>query len=335
MIKRDKTRLSAWICVLILFLLLLVLLWMDINAGYRKIEPGQIGELLLGQGEPGLRYTLFHLRLPRVFTSMLVGMGLAGSGAILQGVSRNPMAEPGILGINAGGGLFLALFLVFFSGKAEGYSYLLPILAFGGSVTIAVLDFRLARTRRGLSPRRLLLVGVAVSMGVSSLSSILMLGMSDSEYAFVQSWISGSIWGADWENLKILAPVMFLLLVLSMGKSRTLNVLALGEQTATGLGVRVSRQNLLLLGTAVAMSSLCCAVGGGLSFVGLVCPHLSRKLVGQDFRVLLPASLLTGGCLMAVSDMISRSLLPPHEIPIGIVAAVMGAPYFIYLLMKE
>ena len=132
-----------------------------------------------------------------------------------------------------------------------------------------------------------------------------------------------------------MAPVMFLLLVLSMGKSRTLNVLALGEQTATGLGVRVSRQNLLLLGTAVAMSSLCCAVGGGLSFVGLVCPHLSRKLVGPDFRVLLPASLLTGGCLMAVSDMISRSLLPPHEIPIGIIAAVMGAPYFIYLLMKE
>ena len=117
-------------------------------------------------------------------------------------------------------------------------------------------------------------------------------------------------------------------------KSRTLNVLALGHQTATGLGVDVSRQSAILLGAAIAMSSLCCAVGGGLSFVGLVCPHLARRLVGPDYRVLLPATVLSGAVLMTFSDILSRTLLAPNEIPVGIVAAVIGAPYFLYLLIK-
>ena len=159
--------------------------------------------------------------------------------------------------------------------------------------------------------------------------------MSDSDYAFVQNWLSGNIWGASWSNVRMLAIGLSLLALFMIYKSRTLNVLGLGTQAATGLGVAVSRDTLLLLGGAVAMSSLCCAVGGGMSFVGLVCPHLARRLVGPNFRVLIGASLLTGALLMTVADSISRTLLAPNELSIGIVAAVIGAPYFLYLLVKQ
>lgn len=164
---------------------------------------------------------------------------------------------------------------------------------------------------------------------------MLMLRMSDSEYAFVQNWLAGSIWGASWSNVHILFVCLLVLGLLAFYKSRTLNVLVLGNQTATGLGVEVSKQSAILLGIAIGMSSLCCAVGGGLSFVGLVCPHLARRLTGPNYRSLIGITALLGAVLLVFSDIISRTLLIPNEIPIGIVAAVIGAPYFLYLLIMQ
>lgn len=335
MIEHSKRKRRVFIVMLVLAVLLVIGVWVDINAGYRQISLEQLWQIIIGQGEKGMAYTLIQLRLPRVLTSLLVGVGLAVAGCVIQGVSRNDMAEPGILGINAGAGLFVAIFIVFFTGSGLTSSVALPLLAFGGSICAALVDYRLALTRQGLSPRRLLLIGVAMSTAISSVTTMLMLRMSDGEYAFVQNWLSGSIWGATWPNVAMLLVGLAVLTAFVFYKSRTLNVLALGPQTATGLGVCVSRQTVLLLAAAIGMSSLCCAVGGGLSFVGLVCPHLSRKLVGPNFRVLLGTTVLVGALLMVVSDIISRTLLSPNEIPIGIVAAVIGAPYFLYLLIKS
>ena len=248
--------------------------------------------------------------------------------------SRNIVTLKYKLGLK-GAGLFIAAYIVLFSGSSVTYSILLPILAFAGSICTAAVDYFLSLTRQGLSPRRLLLVGIAMSTAISSATTMLMLRMSDSEYAFVQNWLSGSIWGANWQNVTLLTIGLALLLLAVFYKSRTLNVLVLGQQTATGLGVDVPRQTVLLLAAAIGMSSLCCSVGGGLSFVGLVCPHLARRLVGPNYRVLLGTTVLTGGVLMVFSDIISRTLLSPNEIPIGIVAAVIGAPYFLYLLVKS
>lgn len=332
--SERRRRIRMVTVFMILIILLLAGIWLEINAGYRKISPEEMWEILKGGGTKSVRYTLLNLRLPRIFTSHLVGVGLAVSGCVIQGVSRNDMAEPGILGINAGAGLFVAAFLVLVPQSSVSLTVLLPVLAFAGSMAVAVLDYRLARTGQGISSRRLLLMGVAVSTAVSSVTTILMLRLPDSDYAFVQNWLSGSIWGANWQNVRMLFVSLLLLGLFVFYKSRTLNVLSLSYQTAVGLGTAVSRQTVVLLGAAIAMSGLCCAVGGGLSFVGLVCPHMARRLVGPNYRILVPATVLTGSVLMTYADLISRTLLSPREIPVGIVAAVIGAPYFLYLLIK-
>lgn len=331
--RRKRLRTSA--VLVILAALALVALWCDINAGYRSISFEELGQILSGTASQSLTYTLVDLRLPRVLTSLLVGVGLSLSGCLLQGVSRNDMADPGVLGINAGAGLLVAAFIVFVPAGLFPSAVALPLLAFAGSAAVAFLGWRLSVVRGASSPRRLLLIGVALATGLSSATSLLMLRMSDGDYAFVQNWIAGSIWGASWENVAILAVGLALLVAGALYASRTLNVLGLGEAAATGLGVNVPRARAALTAVAVGASGLACAVGGGLTFVGLVCPHMARRLVGPNFRVLVPATVLVGAVLMLLADIISRTLLAPNEIPVGIVAAVIGAPYFLYLLAKS
>lgn len=331
--RRKRLRTSA--VLVILAALALVALWCDINAGYRSISLEELGQILSGTASQSLTYTLVDLRLPRVLTSLLVGVGLSLSGCLLQGVSRNDMADPGVLGINAGAGLLVAAFIVFVPAGLFPSAAALPVLAFAGSAAVAFLGWRLSVVRGASSPRRLLLIGVALATGLSSATSLLMLRMSDGDYAFVQNWIAGSIWGASWENVAILAVGLALLVAGALYASRTLNVLGLGEAAATGLGVNAPRARAALTAVAVGASGLACAVGGGLTFVGLVCPHMARRLVGPNFRALVPACVLVGAVLMLLADIISRTLLAPNEIPVGIVAAVIGAPYFLYLLAKS
>lgn len=331
--RRKRLRTSAVLAILAA--LALVALWCDINAGYRSISLEELGQILSGTASQSLTYTLVDLRLPRVLTSLLVGVGLSLSGCLLQGVSRNDMADPGVLGINAGAGLLVGAFIVFVPAGLFPSAVALPVLAFAGSAAVAFLGWRLSVVRGASSPRQLLLIGVALATGLSSATSLLMLRMSDGDYAFVQNWIAGSIWGASWENVAILAVGLALLVAGALYASRTLNVLGLGEAAATGLGVNVPRVRAALTAVAVGASGLACAVGGGLTFVGLVCPHMARRLVGPNFRVLVPATVLVGAVLMLLADIISRTLLAPNEIPVGIVAAVIGAPYFLYLLAKS
>ena len=331
--RRKRLRTSA--VLVILAALALVALWCDINAGYRSISLEELGQILSGTASQSLTYTLVDLRLPRVLTSLLVGVGLSLSGCLLQGISRNDMVDPGVLGINAGAGLLVAAFIVFVPAGLFPSAVALPVLAFAGSAAVAFLGWRLSVVRGASSPRRLLLIGVALATGLSSATSLLMLRMSDGDYAFVQNWLAGSIWGASWENVAILAVGLALLVAGALYASRTLNVLGLGEAAATGLGVNVPRARAALTAVAVGASGLACAVGGGLTFVGLVCPHMARRLVGPNFRALVPACVLVGAVLMLLADIISRTLLTPNEIPVGIVAAVIGAPYFLYLLAKS
>lgn len=332
----DVRRISRNTLVfVVLALAAVVLLWFDINAGYRSISLEELGQILTGTAPQSLMFTMVDLRLPRVLTALLVGVGLSLAGCLLQGLSRNDMADPGVLGINAGAGLLIAAFIVFVPASLIPAEAALPVLAFVGSLAVAFAGYRLSVVRGVSSPARLLLIGVAFATGLSSVTSLIMLQMSDGDYAFVQNWIAGNIWGASWPNVVLLTVGLALLVAFALFKARTLNVLSLGVQAATGLGVDVHRENRILLAAAVAASGLCCAVGGGLTFVGLVCPHLARRLVGPNFRILIPATVLVGIVLMLAADIISRTLLAPNEIPVGLVVAVIGAPYFLYLLAKS
>ncbi len=332
--NERKKRLRTGAVLAMLAAVALLALWCDINAGYRSISLEELGQIFSGTASQSLTYTLVDLRLPRVLTSLLVGVGLSLSGCLLQGVSRNDMADPGVLGINAGAGLLVAAFIVFVPAGLVPSAVALPLLAFAGSAAVAFLGWRLSVVRGASSPRRLLLIGVALATGLSSATSLLMLRMSDGDYAFVQNWIAGSIWGASWGNVAILSVGLALLAFGAFYASRTLNVLGLGA-AATGLGVNVPRARAALTAVAVGASGLACAVGGGLTFVGLVCPHMARRLVGPNFRALVPACVLVGAVLMLLADIVSRTLLAPNEIPVGIVAAVIGAPYFLYLLARS
>ena len=326
---------KSWILFLVLLALLGLGLFLDVNAGYSQIPLRDILEILGGGGVQAQRYTLLELRLPRVITSMLVGMALALSGALLQGITHNDMADPGILGLNAGSGLAIALVILGAGGLFASYGLMLPAAALTGALATGWITTRLSMVGQRVKPGRLLLIGVAVSMALNALSSMVMLRLPDSQYAFVQNWIAGSLWGADWQNAGLLALGILVFGGYAIFCSWTLNVLGLGEEAARGLGVDVQRVYRRFLIAACALSALACAAGGGLAFVGLICPHLARRLAGWNHRRMLPAACLLGGGLLVYADIISRTLLLPAEIPVGIVSAVIGAPYFLYLLVKK
>lgn len=335
MYKKLKGRAGLLVLPLMLCAALLAF-WIDLNAGYTAVSVGDFLKLLTGQASPAIRLAIVEFRLPRVLMSMMVGIGLAVSGCILQGVSRNELADPGVLGINAGAGLMVA-FCVSVLGKSLGGASLgISAAAFGGGALAGAAVYFLSYIKNeGISSNRLVLTGIAMAAALNAATIMLLLRMRQDEYGFVAGWLSGNIWGARWENLGIVFPVITGLVLFALYRSNALNVMALGIEAATGLGMSVQRQSLILLAAAVGLSSVCVAVGGGISFIGLVCPHLARQLVGSGHRRLLPASVLAGAVLMLAADAIGRTVIRPDEVSIGIVATIIGAPYFLYLLVKR
>lgn len=334
--KSNKRKLRQPFVLGGLVLLVAVLFFLDLNAGYTAVSLSDMWDLITGNASPALRLAIVNFRLPRVLMSLLVGLALSVSGCVLQGVTRNELADPGVLGINAGAGLMAALFITVFSQSLQNTSAGLFAAAFLGGAATAVGVYLLANQKiTGPPPARLVLTGVAVATAVNALTIMLLLRMRQEEYGFIAGWLAGNIWGSNWANIKIVAPLIVILLLVLLFRANTLNVLALGPQTATGLGASVRRDSLVLLSAAVALSSLCVAVGGGISFVGLICPHLVRRLVGSRHQILLPATALVGAALLLLSDLIGRTLIAPDEIPIGVVATIIGTPYFLYLLVNK
>jgi len=305
------------------------------NTGYIKLSPIEVIRTLFGLGTDKQQLILFEFRLPRIVISVLVGMGLAVSGCVLQGISRNALADPGILGINAGAGLAVMLFISFFPSTTETPVFFLPVLAFMGAGTAALIIYSLSYKRHeGITPMRLLLTGVAVAAGISAAMIVLTLRLSPENYQFVATWLAGSIWGSNWKFVLSLLPWIFVLIPFVYSKARVLNVLNLGDLTATGLGASIEKERRILLAAAVGLAGASVSVSGGIGFVGLIGPHLARQLVGSRHQILIPVSALTGGLLVLIADTVGRWILEPSEIPAGIVVAVIGAPYFLYLLSR-
>ncbi|MBO0589348.1 iron ABC transporter permease [Sporosarcina sp. E16_8] len=330
---RAKTK--NLIIIGVLGLLIVVAFMISMNTGFIRLTPLEVIRTLFGLGTDKQHLILFEFRLPRIIIAVLVGMGLAVSGCVLQGISRNALADPGILGINAGAGLAVMLFISFFPSTAATPVFLLPVLAFLGAGVTAVIIYSLAYKRHeGISPMRLLLTGVAVAAGISSAMIVLTLRLSPENYQFVATWLAGSIWGSNWKFVLSLLPWILVLIPFVFSKARVLNVLNLGDLTATGLGASIEKERRILLAAAVGLAGASVSVSGGIGFVGLIGPHLARQLVGSRHQFLIPAAALTGGLLVLVADTLGRWILQPSEIPAGIVVAVIGAPYFLFLLSR-
>ncbi len=335
-ITESQRRAHAMRMLILLGALIVIVFVISMNTGVIKLTPMEVLRTLFGGGTSQQSLILFEFRLPRIVISIMVGAGLAVSGCILQGISRNALADPGILGINAGAGLVVVLFVSFYPTSSGTPIFLLPFLALIGAGFTAALIYVLAYKKgEGLLPIRLILVGIAVAAGISAAMIVLMLRLNPQNYQLVAVWLAGSIWGTNWKFVLTLLPWLIVLLPYVFAKAGVLNILNLGDQVATGLGAPVENQRLHLLAAAVGLAGACVAVGGGIGFVGLIGPHLARRLVGPKHQYLLPASALVGGLLLIAADTLARILLQPAEIPTGIVVAVIGAPYFLYLLARS
>ncbi len=333
---KRKIALRNTTIVLGCAVLLLISFVISMNTGYTKLSPQDTLRTLLGGGTDKENLILLSFRLPRIVISILIGAGLALSGCIIQGISKNALAEPGLLGINAGAGLMVILYVLFFGAQSFLSVFTLPFLALAGAGLAAIIIYGLTfKKGEGVAPMRLILTGIAIQAGIWALTTVLVVKLDDSQFDFVATWQAGSIWGSNWKFVLALLPWLLLLIPYVLMKSRVLDVLNLGDDLAYSLGASVERERRRLLAAAVALAASCVAVSGSISFVGLIAPHLARRLVGPKHSILLPACALTGAVLVSAADTIARVIVQPSGIPTGIMVAIIGAPYFLYLLTKS
>jgi len=309
-----------------LFLLMAAaILVLALYAGPRTINP-----LAMTATE---REILLSIRLPRVAVALLMGMALGASGAILQGVLRNPLADPYILGISSGASLAAALGLLAGFYVFGGSS--VPVSAFIGASLVSILVGAFGWKRGGLWPERLLLAGIGLNFLFSAVLMLLMSISSDEGLRRAVLWMFGDLSMADWTLIPSASVFIIIGLGIALFRSKALNALILGDEFAYSLGFAVQRERLILFVAMALMTSASVSLGGTIGFIGLLMPHIVRFLLGADSRLLVPASAVAGGAFLCFADLIGRSLMPPLELPSGTVTAVIGAPYFLYLLRKK
>ena len=286
------------------------------------------------------RVILFDIRAPRMLMGVLVGASLAVSGAVMQGLFRNPLADPGLVGVSAGAGLGAILAIVLggllpASIAAITGMYTVPVAAFLGGWLTTMLLYKVATRGGRTSVAVMLLAGIAVGALSGALSGVLVYMADDAQLRDLTFWGLGSLAGATWGKLAVAGPLIGLSLCATPFLAKGLNGLTLGEATAQHLGIRVQRMKNIAILTVAGATGAAVAVSGGIGFVGIVIPHLLRLLIGPDHRFLRPASALLGGSLLLLADMISRTIIAPAELPIGIVTATLGGPFFLYILLRN
>lgn len=301
--------------------------------GEYPISPLDVLKTVLGfeTGNEQYGFIVNTLRLPRVLVAFLVGVALAIAGTILQGLTRNPLAAPDIVGVNAGAGLAAVTLIVALPSVP---SALVPPAAFLGALLVAVLLYLLA-WKGDSSPIRLILIGVGLGAVASALTTVMLVFGEIFQVSRALIWLTGSVYARGWEHIWPLLPWLVIFVPVSLLYSRHLNALGLGDEVAKGLGARVEVERGVLLLTSVALAASAVATAGTIGFVGLMAPHIARRLVGPSHGGLLPVAALTGGALVVLADLLGRVVFAPTEIPCGIVTAAVGAPYFLYLLYRS
>lgn len=272
---------------------------------------------------------IWNIRFPRNIVAALVGANLAVAGAILQAVMKNPLADPQIVGVSSGAGLAGVIILILF----PSWEYLVPMVAFVGALAAALMVYALA-WRNGIRPTRIILAGVAVAAFLGSGISALLVFYGDRVQGALL-WMVGGLSARSWPQVYVLAPYTVVGLILAFLGSRRLTILSLGDETAKGLGLPVEQTRFMMTAVAAFLAASAVSVAGLIGFVGLVIPHIARMIIGTEYRFLLPGSAFLGAAVLVVSDTLGRVLFSPVEVPVGIIMAFFGAPFFLWLLRRD
>ncbi|RNB83903.1 iron ABC transporter permease [Brevibacillus nitrificans] len=320
------------IILTVLFVCTVAGLILSIQAGSKTISFGDVVLTLLGQGTPDNKLVIGTLRMPRVILAVLVGAALSVSGALLQGVVRNPLASPDIIGIT-GGAAFAAVAFITYTAGAVSVRWL-PLAAFCGAALVSALIYFLA-WNKGVTSTRLVLIGIGVAATTSALTMLMLVLSPITAASKAYIWMTGSIYGASWENVYSLLPWVLIFIPLALLYARNVNVQELGDDMARGLGASVQLHRVILLFISVALAGSAVAVAGAIGFIGLIAPHIARKLVGSSHGGLIPVAALIGSLMLLLADTVARTLFQPQDIPAGVFTASIGAPFFIYLLYKN
>jgi len=331
--KIEKFGISrtAWrFFVLALFALLAIAgLFLSLTKGSLDIKVEQIIAILQSPQLDAQSQIIWNIRLPRTIVGAFVGINLAISGAILQAVMRNPLADPHIIGISSGAGLAGVTVMILF----PHMDYLITPIAFFGAMAAAVCIYILA-WKNGIKPVRIILAGVAVSAFLGAGISGLMIFYSDRVHGALM-WMVGGLAARSWPHVGIILPYAIIGLILALVCANYLNILQLGDEMARGLGLNVEVVRIAMTAVAALLAASAVSVAGLLGFVGLIVPHAARLLIGSDYRFLLPASALLGIGVVTLSDTLARTMFSPVELPVGIIMAALGAPFFLFLLRRE
>ncbi len=341
----------AWLSLIALALLLAMALIASAMLGAVKISSAQVLAILahaLGLGDahaftPMQSAVLLDIRLPRLLLAVLVGTGMALAGAAMQGMFRNPLADPGIVGVSSGAALGAVLWIVL-AGEFSFMQpfnqllgvYALPASAFIGSLLATLLIYRIARFGQPEAQTfMLLMAGIAIAALTGAATGVLIYIADDQQLRSITFWTMGSLGGAGWDNLRVMAVIMLPAMLLLYGLYRLLDVLLLGEAVAGHLGFEMQHARPLLIVLVALLVGVAVSMSGIIGFIGLMAPHIARLIVGPGHRLMMPAAALVGALLLVVADMTARTVAAPAEIPIGIITALVGGPFFLLLLFSR
>lgn len=327
-----RQQLSRSIILLILLSLMLMLTFIVcLSIGGVHIPVIEVVRSILGTNAESSDLIIMQLRMPRMLAAVLVGSALAVAGALLQGVIRNPLASPDLIGVTGGASVAVVGFMTLFAGYSVHF---IPFIAIAGALAAVILNYTLA-WKKGVSPFRLVLVGLGLSTAAGALTMFLLISGPSYLAAQVLNWMTGSIYGTNWTYIKALWPWVVIVIPLSMLYAKELNIQALGEETALGLGSRLQISRVVVLLFSVMLAGAAVGVAGTISFIGLLAPHMARRLAGNSYLMTIPVSALMGAILLLLADLAGRMLFQPLDIPAGVFTAGIGAPFFMYLLFRR
>ena len=320
--------------IFLLVILLAVIFLIGCCLGPYAIAPKDVLAALFGGGTAQEHMAIFDYRLPRLCLAILVGIGMGASGVIMQNLLHNDLASPGTLGVADGSSLFVTVYVSLIAVRVD-QPILLPILALIGGMISAVIIYLLGTKKgRPISSTKLIMTGVAMGACYSAAGTFAMYVLDESQLEFIQRWQSGELWGTEWQYILILAVWLLVFMVILMWYAKTLNAIPLGYDIASGLGVDVKKSFTILAFLAVGLSSASVAFGGNFFFLGLIGPHIARRIVGTDTRYLIPAAGVVSAVIIVTANILVENVEIFINIPTGIFVSILAVPYFLYLLMK-